>query len=299
MVDYKNWLISQAKSDHTIATYTGTARAFQQWYQAKVQAEAFNPTQVSTADLQEWKTYLTTAAHEEGAGKKGRPKSSEKRYSPGSISTYLKEIKTFFKFLIETGNTTDNAAVHLSIPAVKKLDDPNVRVLHSKQQKVLLEYFDDPNHSENPWLYTRNKAIILTILYAGLRRNEVTRLDISDLTYKGNEEFLFVAGGNGGSERLIPIPPQLKIALSEWLDQRGVMEHGALFLSQERTRLSGQMVWYLCEKTGGRLGIPHLTPQVLREAYKREILKQTQDQQQSSYLFGNKISNQTVKRWTL
>ena len=62
----------------------------------------------------------------------------------------------------------------------------------------------------------RDRAIVLAMLLAGLRRCEVLGLRLQDVN--PGEQRLFVANGKGGRERIVPISPRFFEALGEYLE---------------------------------------------------------------------------------
>ncbi|MBV9168225.1 MAG: site-specific integrase [Solirubrobacterales bacterium] len=62
----------------------------------------------------------------------------------------------------------------------------------------------------------RDRAIVLAMLLAGLRRCEVLGLRLQDVN--PGEQRLFVANGKGGRERIVPISPWFFEALGECLE---------------------------------------------------------------------------------
>ena len=61
----------------------------------------------------------------------------------------------------------------------------------------------------------RDRAIVLAMLLAGLRRCEVLGLRLRDIN--PGEQRLFVASGKGGRERIVPVSGRFFEALGEYL----------------------------------------------------------------------------------
>jgi site-specific recombinase XerD len=81
----------------------------------------------------------------------------------------------------------------------------------------------------------------LVPFYAGARIAETVALDLDDVRLSARKGALRVLG-KGGRLREIPIHPQLRTALSEWLAERqnwsATVESPALFLNRRGSRLS-------------------------------------------------------------
>jgi site-specific recombinase XerD len=88
---------------------------------------------------------------------------------------------------------------------------------------------------------SRDRALVLTPLYAGARISEVVGLDLDDVQLsarKGTLRFY----GKGGKPRLVDIHPELRTALRDWLNERsgwpGAADNPAVFLNRRGGRLS-------------------------------------------------------------
>ena len=88
------------------------------------------------------------------------------------------------------------------------------------ERNKLLRAVDDKNlEQKNRWKFTRNRAIVYVQLYAGLRVSEVTDLEPEDISFETG--YLFVRDGKGGKARRIEMNKDLRMALTEWLAERG------------------------------------------------------------------------------
>ncbi len=88
----------------------------------------------------------------------------------------------------------------------------------------------------------RGKALAYTEYYGGLRGGEVVALDVGDVRISARKGVLIVRYGKGGKYREVPLHPQLRAALEEWIAERatwpGAVETPALFLNRRGGRLS-------------------------------------------------------------
>lgn len=88
----------------------------------------------------------------------------------------------------------------------------------------------------------RDKAIALIPFYAGARIAEVVSLDVDDVQLSARKGIMRIYG-KGEKVREIPIHPQLRTALTGWLDERPGWpgaDSPALFLNQRGSRLSAK-----------------------------------------------------------
>ncbi|MDQ6837998.1 MAG: tyrosine-type recombinase/integrase [Actinomycetota bacterium] len=86
----------------------------------------------------------------------------------------------------------------------------------------------------------RDQALALVPFYAGARIAEVVALDIDDVSLSARKGILRIYG-KGQRVRHVPIHPQLRKTLTDWLDQRpdwpGAADSPAMFLNQRGQRL--------------------------------------------------------------
>lgn len=81
----------------------------------------------------------------------------------------------------------------------------------------------------------RNRAILTTFLYAGLRSNELRMLDVVDIDF--DEMTIHVRHAKRGKERLIPLHPEVAVAVEKYLGER---DDGPIFLSNRGERISNR-----------------------------------------------------------
>ncbi|MFI6792027.1 tyrosine-type recombinase/integrase [Nonomuraea sp. NPDC050383] len=93
------------------------------------------------------------------------------------------------------------------------------------------------------WPHPRDRALALLPFYAGLRIGDAVALDVPDVRISARKGVLIVYG-KGGKVREVPIHPQLRQPLTDWLDTRrswpGAATQRALFLNRRGTRLSAR-----------------------------------------------------------
>lgn len=281
---YATWLKEAGKSAHTITNYLKVAETFVDWFLNRHGDHQFQPIHVSALDLQDYKDYLMKDA----VFQKGNV---QKRYSVSSIRTFLKSLKTFFDFLVEEELITNNPVLKLQLPKVQT-DFEEPRWMDRRERSRLLNYIEDPALKEkNSWKFSRNKAIIFSGLYAGLRRSEMVNLQVDDLNFE--KAFLFVREGKGGKARWIPMNTDLLSALSEWMELRGDPGHPYVFVSQRGGKMTGQAIWNLCETIGRKIGIPDFGPHVLRHTFGHDLAMNGYPLERIADLMGHSNVNYT------
>jgi integrase/recombinase XerC/integrase/recombinase XerD len=95
----------------------------------------------------------------------------------------------------------------------------------------------------------RNYAIIMTMLYTGLRVSELVALDKDDVEISERKGVLKVRAGKGNKERVIPLQNEARRAISKYLEQRAD-DCEALFISNRGGRISVRSVQHILEQEG-------------------------------------------------
>lgn len=108
----------------------------------------------------------------------------------------------------------------------------------------------------------RDKAILALMVYGGLRRSEVVKLNVGDYQPQfGLRRVL----GKGGNEATVPLPGVARTIVSAYLakERPGSAASEPLLLVQYRwyggekktRRISGQRVWKIIKDLGKRVGV--------------------------------------------
>jgi site-specific recombinase XerD len=112
----------------------------------------------------------------------------------------------------------------------------------------------------------RNRAIVTTFLYAGIRCNELRMLDVGDIDFE--EMTIHVRHAKRDKERYIPLHPDTAIALDSHLGERKEDFDDALFMSNRGERISNRRLRSMVKMIGKRAGIrKNLHPHALRHTF--------------------------------
>ncbi len=122
---------------------------------------------------------------------------------------------------------------------------------------------------------TRDTAILRLLFDLGLRRGELTALDLSDLDLERKTIQVMGKGKTQKTELTLPVPTVA--ALAEWLKMRG-QDPGPLFLNLDRARkghgrITGKSIYQIVRGLGEKVGVktrPHgIRHTAVTEAVKR------------------------------
>jgi site-specific recombinase XerD len=141
-----------------------------------------------------------------------------------TIRRKLAALSSLFEYLCER-----NAVVHNPVKGVKRpkanSNEGLTPALSDEQARLLLNAPTD-----NTLKGTRDRAILATLLYHGLRREELCTLKVRDL-HQRQGVLHFRVHGKGGKTRYIPVSLLTQRLLTEYLDKAGHKEDlsGPLF----------------------------------------------------------------------
>lgn len=181
-------------------------------------------------------------------------------------------LNSFFQFLVPT-YISENPVASTERPKMR--DNPDVTFLDEKEISKILKNVEE--HS-NPRLRNRDLCLLKLGFATGLRISAIVQIDIDDLdlthnqikvTEKGDHDYSVIIGDN------------LKNQIVEWLKDRGRYfsdtDSNALFVSQERNRLSPRSVKDLIEKYAIGATDKKVTPHVMRHSCATNLYEKTGD----------------------
>jgi len=150
--------------------------------------------------------------------------------------------------------------------------------------------------TEGAWgLRTRNCAMVLTMLYTGLRIGEITRLRVADLFHGYEPRSLLIVPGSvakNGKEREVPIPSMARAALTELLRAIrwvSVSDPNSLPAFPSRKKLGEMTVRQgerIVQEAGTKILGRRLHPHQLRHTYATRMLRHS-DIRTVQYLLGH------------
>ncbi len=115
----------------------------------------------------------------------------------------------------------------------------------------------------------RDKAIITTFIYTGLRSNELRLLDVEDIDFEVLT--LLVRFGKRSKQRIIPLHAEAVLALETHLAGRRA---GPVFMSNRGKRISYDRLHSLVKSLGKQAGLrKDLHPHALRHSFAVALLE--------------------------
>ena len=149
---------------------------------------------------------------------------SQAGYAPSTIGRRVASLKSLASYLQECEYTSHDPLARVSTPK-KQHRTPTYLTIEECQR--LLDA-TDKNHFF--MLAFRDRAIVGTFLYTGIRRGELLALKTDDVDFEART--LAVRNGKGGKGRVIPLCDESIALLQDWLELRPERGHDSLFTTR-------------------------------------------------------------------
>jgi integrase/recombinase XerD len=204
----------------------------------------------------------------------------------------LSAIKQLYRFAFEEGWRTDNPAIQISGPG---RDQRLPKVLTEAEVDRLLQAAREMGTRREDRV--RNTCLMELLYATGMRVSELVSLPVS--AARGDPRMLLIMG-KGGKERMVPLSPPARAALTLWLDLRDAAQDTArskgkpaskfLFPSTGRLgHLTRHIFYLLIKDMAVHAGISpaKVTPHTLRHAFATHLLANGADLRAIQTLLGH------------
>jgi integrase/recombinase XerC len=206
------------------------------------------------------------------------------RWKPASVNLALAALDSFYTQL------------GLGRPVVRReeLSKNAPRAITVEEQRRLLRIAERAG--------ARDRAIVVVLLYTGLRLAELVALHVGDLRISARKGVVIVRSGKGDAYREVPLNALVRQVLDEWLAERknkAVDEDGEqpLFVGRSGRRLSKRSVDDVVRDLGNDAGIS-LSAHILRHTFLTRMVRQGSDLVLVAELAGHRRL-ETTRRYSL
>lgn len=197
-------------------------------------------------------------------------------YTNKSTARKLSSLRSFFRYLVETGVINASPVSGIKGPALEKRLPP---LLSEFQVAQALAPLDDSVSS------LRDAAIMETIYGSGLRAAELVGLNIQDIDF--NDRTIRVRG-KGSKERILPLGSKEAAAIQRYLAVRGYPAEQAVFLNRRGKRLTTRSIQEIVRRALSRVsGVSATNPHALRHAFATHLLERGADLRAVQELLGH------------
>jgi integrase/recombinase XerD len=186
----------------------------------------------------------------------------EKGYSASTLARKVASVKSFIKYLVDSGKIEKNAAPLLSSPQVNK---PIPKPLSISEVRLFLA---EPAKSSSVEC-KRDKAMLELLYATGLRASELMALDVGDIDLEGKN----VTCRKEDHKRTISIDVYINRILLDYINEARLKllnnpSELALFLNKRGERLTRQGFWQIIQGYAEKAGLENkVTPRNLRHSF--------------------------------
>lgn len=188
----------------------------------------------------------------------------KKKISKTTIQTYMRAVRVFVNWLYDEAYIDENIGKKYKLPkAPKKV----VEILSEDEIEKIYNSINDRTE-----FGLRNKCMISLMLDSGLRRDEVITLDLENIHFTQN---VIKVTGKGQKDRIVPLGLYTKKLLFKYLNGFRPMPDyptNKIFLSQEKTPVSVDVVKMLIYRLKKKTKINRLTPHLFRHTFATRYL---------------------------
>lgn len=213
--------------------------------------------------------------------------------APATRARRLSALKQLYRFAHDDGLRPDNPAIQITGPA-RARSLPGT--LDMAEVDALLEAA--VHHGKTPADRLRSTCLMQILYATGLRVSELVSLPVAAV--RGNPQLLLVRG-KGSKERMVPLSPPARLAITAWLAHRDAIEHSAkaktgakpsvfLFPSRGQTgHLTRIRFFTLIKEIALAAGLDpaRVTPHTLRHAFATHLLQNGADLRAIQTLLGH------------
>ncbi len=255
-------LRAQDRSPHTIDAYCLDVSSFFDWLGQQVGREV-PPIEVTPFDVQQYRDHLVSL------GRK-----------PAGINRRLAALQSFFGWLVEKGEMASNPAAlvqrvcQAAREAPKALSDQEVYRLRRQAavNRQLAEAKGNGRATPSVTAARLDEALLMLMLYAGLRVSEVCALRVRDIVLGERSGKVIVRAGKGRRWREVPLHREVRRVLRDWLEVRPDGWDDHLFIGQ-RGPLTPRGVQLRLKALGREAGVD-VHPHALRHTFATRLLRE-------------------------
>ena len=156
----------------------------------------------------------------------------KRELSGQTIRHRLAALSSLFEYLCEKNAVTHNPVKGVKRPKVETYEGKTPALGDHQARKLLDAPSDDDLKGK------RDRAILATLLYHALRRDELCKLKVKDFKHERRGVAHLKVSGKGGKTRYIPLHPAASGLITDYLDLagHGAQDAGALFRPLHHSR---------------------------------------------------------------
>lgn len=160
---------------------------------------------------------------------------TERKWSSVTYHSYFKRFNVFYKWCVQNGKMEENPLEGIEKP---RLEKRLPKRLTEQESEFVLEA---AYHMRYGYRFERfrNRAIVASMLFAGLRKSEVLNLQLRNVDFENRT--IHIIQSKGKKDRVIPMCSRLHIILKDYVQERKRLKRESLqfFTGVQEYRLFG------------------------------------------------------------
>ena len=243
-------------------------------------SEVGSVADIRRAHIEAYKTHLSTRATV-GSSRHGG------KLSKVSIAGHVSALRTCFERLGEWGGDDIPAAILVFSGDSPILDQPLPRFLDdAAAAKLLVAARADPD----PFV----RLAVEFLARTGMRKGELIDLAVDAVVQIGSSYWLHVPVGKLHNDRYIPLHPQLKELLDEWIAQRPVALRSKYLFFERGRRITASRVDHAVAKVAAAAGLEGVSPHRLRHTLATQAINRGMSLEVIAALLGHRSMRMTM-----
>lgn len=183
-----------------------------------------------------------------------------------SVRRKLSSLRTYFRYLVREGKLTEDPTEIVVVPKMgKRLP---VFVPDYQMDEVL-----DKHASDKDFANIRDRMVLMTAYYTGMRRSELVALKLEDVDLGGA---VIRVNGKGDKQRIVPMLPEFAGYLRIYLNKREELvgeKHQFVFVTDKGKPVYDKFIYRLAVKYLGEVtSLKKRSPHVLRHSFATALL---------------------------
>lgn len=243
---YLDEIEADGKSEKTIIAYQCVLKQFIDWFE-----ETNGNSKIDNVVCRDIKDFKATLMNIQ-------------RRKPATTNKAIVVLKGFFTWAVENGFIQVNPSRKIKL--VEKEQAAPKWLEKTEQSKLLREI----EKEKNSFKLSRDKAITLIMMDAGLRVEEVADLEIDDISVNSRSGNVVVRQGKRDKYREVPLNKDLRESLKAYLDKRKSHKFAGsefLFVSERADRMTTRAIQHMIEGYSYQARIEGLTCHTLRHTF--------------------------------
>ena len=148
---------------------------------------------------------------------------------PTTVNRKLSAIRSFFQFLVALRVIERSPAEAKIVRGMKVSQSTPTNSLTVEEIRAILRVIDE---QKNPVVRLRDRALILLLVYGGLRRSEAANVHREDIQMKDSHWILRIPEAKGGSDQWVKLQPVVVEAIEKYLEAlstiTSIMSHNSM-----------------------------------------------------------------------